>query len=155
MSILTIVILIVLGFILFLIEFLIIPGISVAGIGAFILIAIAIFFGYYTHGVTTGNYILLSTGVGMIIFFVFMLKMKTWQRFGLKSEINGRVGTVDKELIHVGDEGKTVSKLAPMGKAMVNNALYEVRSEGSYINANTDIKIIRIEGNKIFVETKN
>ena len=155
MSILTIVILIILGYILFLVEFLVIPGISIAGISAFLLITTGIFFGYYTHGTTTGNYILLSTGVGMIVFFIIMLKMKTWRHFGLKSEIDGRVGVVDNEKIHSGDEGKTVSRLAPIGKALINDALYEVRSEGSYINANTGIKVIRIDGNKIFVETKN
>lgn len=155
MSILTIVLLIILGFLLFLVEFLIIPGITIAGIAAFLLVAAGIFFGYYYHGVTTGNYILLSTGVGMIIFFVFVLKLKTWHRFGLKSEIDGKVGIVNNEVIHVGDEGKTVSRLAPIGKAMINDTLYEVRSEGGYINANSEIKVIRIEGNKIFVETKN
>ncbi len=155
MSILTIVILILLGFVLFLIEFLVIPGISIAGIAAFILVTAGVFFGYYYHGAPTGNYILLCTGAGMILFFVLVLKMKTWQRFGLKSEIDSRVGTIDKEVIHVGDEGMTVSKLSPIGKAMINDTLYEVRSEGGYMNANSEIKVIRIEGNKIFVETKN
>lgn len=155
MSILTILILIILGFILFLVEFLIIPGITVAGIAAFLLVATGVFFGYYDHGVTTGNYILLGTGIGMIIFFVFVLKLKTWRRFGLKSEIDGRVSTIDSESVHVGDNGKTVSRLAPIGKALINNVLYEVRSEGSYIDAAREIIIIRIEGNKIFVETKN
>ena len=67
MSILSIVLLIILGFILLFIEFLIIPGITIAGIAAFLVLATAIFFGYYEHGVTTGNYILLSTGVGAAI----------------------------------------------------------------------------------------
>jgi len=155
MSILSIVILVILGFILFLVEFLIIPGITIAGIAAFLLVATGVFFGYYDHGVTTGNYILLSTGIGMIIFFVFILKLKTWKRLGLKSEIDSRVGTVDGESIHTGDVGKTVSRLAPMGKAMINDILWEVRSEGGYVNSNSEITVIRIEGNKIFVETKN
>ena len=155
MSILSIVFLIILGFILLFIEFLIIPGITIAGIAAFLVIGTGVFFGYYEHGVTTGNYILLSTGLSMMVFFVLILKLKTWKRFGLKSEIDGRVGTVDEDSVHVGDEGKTVSRLAPIGKALINNTLFEVRSEGGYVNANSEVKVIRIEGNKIFVETKN
>jgi len=155
MSILTIILLILLGFLLFLVEFFIIPGISIAGIAAFLLVAAGVFLGYFYHGVTTGNYILLGTGIGMIIFFVVVLKLKTWQHVGLKSEIDSRVGTVDKELIHVGDIGKTVSRLAPMGKALINDILWEVSSEGGYVNTDIEIKVIRIEGNKIFVETKN
>jgi membrane-bound ClpP family serine protease len=155
MSILVIVLLIILGFLLFLVEFFIIPGISIAGIAAFLLVAVGVFFGYYYYGATVGNYILLGTGLGMIIFFIVLLKLKTWKRVGLKSEIDSSVGKIDTEAIHVGDVGKTVSRLAPIGKALINDVLCEVRSEGGYINANSEIQVIRIEYNKIYVETKN
>lgn len=154
MSILAIVLLILIGFLLLFIEFLIIPGITIAGIGALILIGGGIFCGYFFHGITAGNYIMLSTGCGLIIFFVFALKLKTWKRFGLKSEIGGRVGTLDDSALLVGDSGVTVSRLAPIGKAMFNDIQYEVRSEGAYIDAHKEVTIINIEGNKIFVELK-
>jgi len=155
MSVFSIIVLIVLGFVLLLIEFLVLPGITIAGIAGFILIVAGIFLGYYAHGVPTGNIILITSGAGMLIFLVAALKLKTWQRFGLKSEIDGRVGTIDNTVIHQGDTGRTVSKLAPMGKALISDILYEVSSEGGYINAGTEIRVIRIDGNKIFVETKS
>jgi membrane-bound ClpP family serine protease len=155
MSILSIVLLILLGILLILVELLVIPGITVAGIGGFLMIAGGVFCGYYFHGSTTGNYILLGTGVTLILLLVLALKLKTWQRFGLKSTIEGKVSGIDKEIIKPGDEGKTVSRLAPIGKAMIHDKLFEVRSDGSYINSSTNIIITRIEGNKIFVETKN
>ncbi len=155
MSILSIVLLILLGILLLLVELLIIPGITVAGIGGFLMIAGGVFCGYYFHDTTTGNYILLSTGVTLILLLVLALKLKTWQRFGLKSTIEGKVSGIDKEIVKPGDEGKTVSRLAPIGKALIHDNLFEVRSDGSYINSSTNIIITRIEGNKIFVETKN
>jgi membrane-bound ClpP family serine protease len=91
----------------------------------------------------------------MILLLVLALKLKTWQRFGLQSTIDGRVSGIDKETLKSGDTGKTVSRLAPIGKALIHDKLYEVRSDGSYINNNSDIIITRIEGNKIFVEPKN
>jgi membrane-bound ClpP family serine protease len=154
MSILAIVLLIILGFLLLFIEFMIIPGITFAGIGALLLLGGGVFFGYYYHGVTTGNYILLGTGLSMIVFFASVLKLKTWKRFGLKTEIDGRVGTLDENAVKAGDTGKTISKLSPIGKAMINDTIYEVRSEGAYIDPNREIKVIYIEGNKIFVELK-
>lgn len=154
MSILAIVLLILIGFLLLFIEFLIIPGITIAGIGALLLIGGGIFCAYFFHGITPGNYVLLSTGSGIILFFVFVLKLKTWKRFGLKSEIGGRVGTLDESAVTVGDSGIAVSRLAPIGKAMFNNIQYEVRSEGTYIDAHKEVTIISIEGNKIFVELK-
>jgi len=155
MSVVSIIVLIIIGFLLLLVEFLVLPGITFAGIAAFIIIAAGIFFGYYSHDTTTGNIILLSSGAGMLIMLVAALKLKTWQRFGLKSEIDGRVGTIDSNIIHAGDTGTTVSKLAPMGKALINDVLYEVSSEGGYINAGTEIKVLRVDGNKIYVATNS
>ena len=154
MSIFAIILLIILGFILLMVEFFIVPGITVAGIGALLLIGGGIFCGYYFHGATIGNYILLGSGVGIIVFFTFALRKRTWQRFGLKSEIEGKVRTIKENTVKVGDSGKTVSRLAPIGKAMINDTLFEVRSEGSYIDADKEVKVIRIDVNKIYVELK-
>ncbi len=137
------------------VELFIIPGITIAGIGGFLLVAGGIFCGYYFHTVATGNYILAGTGISMGVILILALKLKTWQRFGLKTTIDGKVGGIDKDLLKPGDEGKTVSRLAPIGKAMIHDKLYEVRSDGSYLDNNSPIVITRIEGNKIFVDTKN
>ena len=155
MSVIAIILLILLGILLLMVEFLVIPGITFAGIGGFLLIAGGIFCGYYFHEAPTGNYLLAGTGVSIIIIFILALKVKTWKRFGLKSTIDGRVRGIDKELLKPGIMGKTVSRLAPIGKAMIDEKLYEVRSDGSYIDNDVKIIITRIEGNKIFVETKN
>jgi membrane-bound ClpP family serine protease len=154
MSIAAIVLIITLGFILFLLEFLIIPGITVAGVAAFLLVAGGIFCGYYFHGHSVGNLIFLITGVSMIVLFVIMLKSKTWRRLGLNSTIDGKVGVIDEGEIKVGDQGITVSKLSPIGKGLFNGKLFEIRSDGSYLEANVAITITHIEGNKIYIETK-
>jgi len=155
MSVISIILLILLGILLLMVEFLVIPGITIAGIGGFLMVAGGIFCGYYFHSVTIGNYILGGTGVSMLAIFITALKTKTWQRFGLKSTIDGKVSGIDKESLQPGTIGKTVSKLSPIGKALINDKLYEVRSDGSYIDNGETIIITRVEGNKIFVETKN
>jgi membrane-bound ClpP family serine protease len=155
MSVLAIALLILLGIILILIELLVVPGISVAGIGGFLLIIGGIVLGYHFHGTTAGNYILLSSVVLMILIIILALKLKTWQRFGLQSTIDSKVGVITEEEIKVGDEGETISRLAPIGKAMFNEKLFEVHSDGEYVDEHKHIVVIRINGNKIFVETKN
>jgi membrane-bound ClpP family serine protease len=155
MSVVAISLLILLGVLLILIEMLIIPGITVAGIAGVILIAGSIFLGYKYHGVSTGNYILLSTGVSLMLLIVLALKLKTWRRFGLNTTIDSSVGKIDTESIRAGDEGITVSRLAPIGKARIGDKLYEVRSDGGYVDAHSNIVITRISDNKIFVESKN
>ena len=154
MSVLAIILLILLGFILVMVEFFVIPGITIAGIGAVLLMGGGIFCGYYFHGPKTGNLILLGTGLSMAFLFILALKLKTRQRFGLKSEIDSKVGTLEEGSVNIGDTGETVSKLSPIGKAMIRDVLYEVRSEGGYIDAHRSIKVIRLDGNKIYVELK-
>jgi membrane-bound ClpP family serine protease len=152
MSIYLISLLIFIGILLFLIEFLVIPGISFAGITGFLALAGGIFCGFYYHGATTGTIILFVSFLTMVVIFYLSFKYKTWQRLSLNAMVDGKVGILEGDSIHVGDEGITVSKLRPIGNAMINDKAYEVRSEGNYIDANVKIRINYIEGNKIFVE---
>ena len=48
--------------------------------------------------------------------------------------------------------GKTIGRLAPSGKAKVNGEVIEAHSTGSFIDHNTEIKILKILSNKIIVE---
>ena len=73
----------------------------------------------------------------------------------LDSKIDGKVEAVDEEQIKVGDEGKAIGRLAPMGKARVKGIVVEAQSTGSFIDHNTDIKVLKILSNKIIVEPLN
>lgn len=155
MSIAVVIILIVLGIILLLVEFLIIPGITIAGIGAFLLLAVGIFFGYYDHGATVGNYITLGTVFIVVVTFALIFKSRTWKHMGLTATIDSKIDVVKVDNVKVGSAGKTISKLSPIGKAIFGKLVVEVRSDGEYINSKTNIIVTRIEGNKLFVqETK-
>lgn len=155
MSVISISLLILLGILLILIELLIIPGITVAGIAGFLFIGGGVFLGYHYHGFTTGNYMLAGTFVSSVLIVVLALKLKTWQRFGLKTTIDSKIDKLENADVNTGDEGLTVSRLAPGGKALIGDKLFEVRSEGSYIDEHVKVNVTRISGNRIFVEPKN
>lgn len=138
---------------MFLVEFLIIPGISFAGIGGFLAIAGGVFCGYYFHGAAIGSLNLLVSSLFMTLMFYLAFKYKTWQKMSLNTVIDGKVGILEENIVQIGDEGLTTSKLSPIGNAMINDRVYEVRSEGNYIDSNKRIRIKHIDGNKIFVET--
>ena len=61
MSLTAIIFLIVLGIILFYVEFLIVPGVTIAGIAGAICIVVGIYFGYKEYGAPGGHYILVAT----------------------------------------------------------------------------------------------
>ena len=155
MSIVAIILIILLGIILFVIEFLILPGITIAGIGGFILTGGGIFAAYYYKGPKTGSYILLGTIVFFLFVVYFMLKARTWNRAMLNTQIEGKVENLNTEgKIKVGDYGKTISRLAPMGKVLINDKIVEAKSIGGYINENTEIEVIKVNNTNIIVKPK-
>lgn len=156
MSILGIILLIILGILLFLVEFLIIPGVTVAGIGGIILFGVAVFVAYRTHGTAVGNYTLLSTLVISIAALVIALRSKTWRRFMLKTNIDGKVEVgLEEQKIKPGDKGVTVTRLAPIGMVSVNNMTIEGKSIGGFLDPNTKIEVVKVLGTQIIVKPIN
>lgn len=156
MSITAIILLILLGILLFAIEFLVIPGVTIAGIGGTISLGTAIVFAYKTYGSTAGNMALLGTILFMLVSFYMFFRSKTWKKLMLEKNIDGKVNiAVEHEEISVGDKGKTITRLNPIGKVMVNNKILEGKSTGQFINENTEIEVIKILNNNIVVKPLN
>lgn len=154
MSISVIIALVLIGILLLLIEFLVVPGVTIAGIAGSLLIIGGVFSGYYFHESPTGHYLLLSATALIFLLFVVAFKTKTWEKLGLNTTIDSHVDIVSDDAFHVGDEGKTISRLAPIGKVMINETLVEARSMGGYIDENVDVVVVKTEKNKLFVEPK-
>ncbi|MDD3875961.1 MAG: hypothetical protein PHT69_05035 [Bacteroidales bacterium] len=143
------------GLLFLVLEILVFPGTSVVGIIGFILLVIAVYSAYTSHDTIYGHYTLAACFGLTFLTLYFSLRSKTWNRFMLKKEIDGKVNTIDTELIKVGDIGKTSSRLAPMGNAYINNEIYEVSTRGEFIDQEKEIIVIKIELNKIYVKLNN
>ena len=154
MTITAIVILVLLGILLLILEFLVIPGTTIAGIGGIILIAAAVYFGYDVYGTKTGHIILFSTIVTIVLLVIFSLRLGTWNKLMLKSEIKGKVNVIDENQIKVGEIGKTITRLAPIGKAVFGDEEYEVKSNGEFIDHNKNVEILKILSNQLIVKLK-
>ncbi len=155
MSITVISILIAISIFLLIVELLIVPGVTVAGIGGFILMVAGVLFAYKFHGSRIGNIFLFSSMGVAFVALMFSLRTKTWKNVGLKSEINGRIENIEKDSIKEGDSGKTVTRLAPIGRAVVNNIFCEAKSLSEFIDENTEIIVTKIKNNQIIVKPKN
>jgi membrane-bound ClpP family serine protease len=154
MSALVIVLIILLGLFLFVLEFFVFPGITVAGIGGLVFTAGGIFLTYTSYGSTYGNIALVSTLIVGIIMLALSFRAKTWNRLMLKSSIEGQVTTVEEELIHEGDEGKAVTRLNPVGKVMVNDKIIEGRCPGHFIDENSEVIVQKVHQTYIIVKPK-
>ena len=151
---LVIAVLILIGLMFLVLEILVIPGVGIAGLIGFALIAIGIWQTYAVYGSEAGHYALAGTIVLTILTLVLSLRSRTWRNVMLKTEIDGKVNVIDEVKIHPGDEGKAVSRLVPAGKALINGEFYEVRTNGTFIDQDTLIVVEKIEENKIIVKQK-
>jgi membrane-bound ClpP family serine protease len=73
-------------------------------------------------------------------------------KLAMKAEITGKVNELEKHLYNVGDKGIAVSELRPNGKGMFSDVRVDVYSNGEYIQRDTEIEIIKIANDKIFVK---
>lgn len=154
MSLTLVAVLVIVGLLFIILEILVIPGQGVFGILGLIILAIGIWQTYDSIGTTEGHIVLASSFVLSILSLVISLRSNTWNRFTLKSEIDGKVNTFDEKVFKVGDVGKAISRLAPAGKALFNDEFIEVHTHGDFIDPNSDVEIISIDHNKIFVKQK-
>ncbi len=154
MSVSIIVLLIILGLILLILEILVIPGVGVVGIFGAIFIIVAIY-GAYLNSFVFGNVTLLLSVILSVLSIYFSLKSSTWQNAKLNAASDSKVVQFNEDEIRVGDDGITVSRLANIGKAKINNKFFEVESSQGFIDVNTPIRVLKIDSNKIIVKQLN
>ncbi len=152
MSLTAIIILLFIGLILIVFEFLVLPGTNISGIVGIVLIISGIYFGYKSLGVPVGHYILIATFVVMVVTTILILRSNTWQKMSLKTTIDSTVENVDIIDINIGDKGKSLTRLGPVGTVMVNDKTFEGKSGHKFIDPNTLIEVIKIEGNQLIVK---
>ena len=148
-----IIILIILGILLFVIEFLLVPGVTVAGIGGLILTVFGGYKAFNDFGATTGVWVLIGTLLLSVFVIAMSLRARTWDRLMLKTNIQGTVDTdLTEEQIKVGDHGTTLTRLAPMGKVMVNELVREAKSIEGYVDEHEEIEVVSVQGTRINVK---
>lgn len=155
MSILAIILLILLGLLLLLIEFAVIPGVTVAGIGGFVLLGASVYIAFVEFGTGIGFVTLTFVLIASPLLIYYFFKSKSGKKMILESSLLGKVEYIDTKKVAVGDTGKTIGRLAPGGKAKVNGEVVEAQSVGGFVDHNTEIRVLKILTTKIIVEPVN
>ncbi|MBU2440281.1 ATP-dependent Clp protease proteolytic subunit [bacterium] len=151
------IILFVIGLLLLLAEIFFIPGFGLAGISGIAAILASIFLTF--GNIIQATYsILIALGISVIGFFLlikYIPSTRTWRKFVLsteqKKELGYTVGTKDLKRL-IGGKGISITPLRPSGIVEVNGKKLDALTRGEYVDSNTKIKVISIEGNKIVVE---
>ncbi len=133
-------------------EVLFVPGTTIVGVFGLIVSLVGIVYAFLSFD--TGTAWLIS-GVAVLLnltAIVYSFRSGVWNKFSLKETNEG--GAFDGRIIglQVGMPGKATSDIKPIGKAMIGEKIYEVKSESGFIPVGTEIIIIKILNNKIIVK---
>ncbi len=148
-----IVVLILIGLIFLLLEMLVIPGTTVAGVVGFACVVIAVWAAFSTHGTSAGLITLGITVFLSALALFYALKSKTWKKLSLETRNEAKVNVIDENNVKPGDVGIALSRLAPAGTVEINGEQYEAHTYGEFLNPGTQVVVDKIEFNKIFVKT--
>lgn len=146
-----VILLILFGLIALVLEVLVIPG-GVVGILGILSIVGGVVVSYLSYGTLAGNITLATTFLIVVVSLVLSIRSRTWRRLMLSTQVDGKMNIFDSEKIFVGAVGVTLSRLAPSGKAVFAGETVEVTSNHDFIDENSEIVIVKIDGNKIIVK---
>lgn len=138
---------------LILVEIYLLPGITLAGIGG-CLFAVGGLIYAYSVSITAGNIALIGSGVIFAAIFFWMLRSNSFSRVALHKNIDSKVPSTLDTGIQIGDEGVTISRLAPIGKARINGLTVEAKSEEELIDEDTPVIVTKIDSYSLIVRPK-
>lgn len=147
-----IVVLIVVGVLLLVAELVLLPGISVAGIGAFAALVAAAVCGFVRFGILGGSLVVAAIVILCAAAVVVSLRANTWQRLSLKSTIDSAsTPTPQQNDIRIGQQGETLTRLAPMGKVRIGDHTLEAKAMDAYLDPRTRIEVIGYDNTAVVV----
>lgn len=144
--------LILAGLTLIIVEVVFIPGTTVVGLLGLIFTIVGIAFSYSYFGNEVGFYVMLGTGIVSAGALYLSFRKGAWSKFSNKSSIDSKVNEGMAEVLSPGEEGVSISVLRPMGTAEFKGKIFEVKTNGEFVNNGIKVRIVKIQSNDILVE---
>ena len=147
-----IIILLLLGLILVLTEIFIVPGIGIAGILGVMSMCGSCYFAYVEYS-TIGCAIVAALNITLLaILITFAFRAKTWKKLSLNTNIDSRAVVAESDMVKIGQRGKAITRMAPLGVVRFDNAKVEAKALEGMIDSGMEVEVAMIEDNKIYVK---
>lgn len=146
-----IIVLILVGLVLIFAEILLFPGVGVAGILGLLSMAGSCFYAFNQMGSTAGVIVTAVNAVLVVALTIWVLRAKTWKKLTLETTVDSKAVSSDG-VLSLGEKGKTLTRLAPMGMVRFDNDSVEVKALEGMIDPGVEVEIVMIEDNKIYVK---
>ena len=149
-----IILLILFGLLFLLAELVLLPGVSVGAILALVCYGSSIYLAFRDYGTVGGVVVIAVLVLLSLIVVVVSLRARTWQRFSLRQEIrSSSMAVLPAEELRIGDRGRTLSRLSPMGKVEIGGRIYEAKSTGAYVDPQREVEVVGFENFSVIVKT--
>ncbi|MBN8544726.1 MAG: nodulation protein NfeD [Ignavibacteria bacterium] len=161
------VVLFILGLAAILVEIFLIPGFGVAGVVGILLMIASLFFslvnteGYFDSSLIQMAIIQLGSAIFGFFFlgflaYKFLPNTRTFKNFVLDTESGSKSGftSAPDHSGLVGKEGTALTVLRPAGTALIEGTRYDVVTQGDYIEKDSPLKVILVEGVRIVVQRR-
>ncbi|MRN55724.1 NfeD family protein [Paenibacillus monticola] len=108
----------------------------------------------YTHALFSLGIAFAAAAVVIIIVAVVFKERGIWNRFILKDSLTKKQGfvPVEEKRNLIGGTGISITPLRPSGTAIVGGERIDVVTEGGFIDMNSAISVIKVEGGRIVVK---
>ncbi len=148
----------ILGLLLLVIE-MFIPGFGVFGVSGILSIIASVVMAFPSPEQAFVPIMISFVVSGVIIYLLvkYLIKTPFFDRIvlGVKQEKSEGYTVSDKdESGLLGMKGKAITSLRPAGAALINERKIDVLTEGEFVPVGSDIVVIRVEGSKIIVKSK-
>jgi len=152
------------GMIFLLLEIFVVPGFGPVGVLAIVFLGMGAYFAWIKLSMAWGIGVTMASILSVFISFIILKKTGAADRFILGERIKDKKShetphpskhpNANPAVIPIGTAGIAISDLRPSGIGEFQGQRLNIIADGIYIKRNTPVKIVRIEGNRIFVEEK-
>ena len=146
---------------LIVLEIFVIPGFGVAGILGIIMMLGSVFFVFdKVHEFSTAVLwlsisVILTSGLVILAAF-FLPETRLFQRFALATVMDTEMGyhssSAENFQAYLGQSGTALTPLRPSGTARIGDKRVDVVTVGDFIAQDSSVKVVEVEGPKVFVE---
>ena len=150
-----------LGIALISLEVFVIPGFGVAGILGIIMVLGSVFFvfdGAYNlrTAVLWLSISVILTSALVILAAFYLPETRMFQRLALSTVMDTQMGyhasSPEDFQAYLGQSGIALTPLRPSGTARIGDKRVDVVTVGDFIPSNSTVKVVEVEGPKVFVE---
>ena len=134
-------------------ELFLLPGITLAGLAGLLFAGVGLYYAY-AMSLVIGNITLVVSVALFLIGIVVFMRSRSLNRMALHTDVDSRLESSKDLGIQVGDEGMTLSRLAPIGKARMGSQTVEARSDAGFIDEDTPVVVVRVTGYNVVVRPK-